>query len=141
MKNLIYLFACLALVSSLAGCYDQSVLDSKDGVATLPTITGLTYTLSGNTATLNWGIPSNISPSVQRPLNVVVQVNRWRPGVTSPVRVALVTLSGEPTTYTYTIPADEGEYHAIIKLSGNVVESQYGLSPTIYSLGQTVILK
>ena len=140
MKNLFYTFACILLISTFTGCYDQSIIESKEGVATMPEVTGLTVALNGNVATMNWGIPTNISPLFNRPVSVIVQVYRFRPGVTSPVRVNLQTLTTEATTASYTVPADAGEYHAVIKLRGNLKEPVWGYSSEIWSLGQSIFI-
>ena len=140
MKNLFYKLACILLVCGFTGCYDQSIPDSKEGIATMPEVTGLSFSLSGDVATLNWGIPTNVSPLIDRPLNVIVQVYRYRPGVTSPVRVSLQTIESEAVSATYTIPGDAGEYHAVVKLRGFLKEPVYGYSSEIWSLGQSVVL-
>jgi len=140
MKNLFYTFACILLISTFTGCYDQSVPESKEGVAKMPEVTGLTVSLSGNVATLTWGIPTNISPLFNRPVSVIVQVYRFRPGVTSPVRVNLQTLTTEATTASYTIPADAGNYYAVVKLRGYLKEPVWGYSSEIWSLGQNIFL-
>ena len=122
------------------GCYDRDIIDSKPGVS-LPTVTGLAYSMSDRTATVTWGIPSNIPSEIARPMRINVEVLQYRPGTYSPVRVHLVTLEDEATSTTYEVPSDGYEYHVIIKLVGNVKDPPYGTSNLIYSLGQTVIVK
>jgi hypothetical protein len=145
MKKRVYIFMLVTWVClCITSCYDRSVLDSKEGVS-LPAVTNLQSTRSGNLVTLSWGIPSDIPAEISRPLNVNVQVLRYRPGVLSATRVDTRTLPGEPVTTDYTIPDDVDnvgyEYHIVVKLTGNLKESVYGYSSQIFSPGQTVIIE
>jgi hypothetical protein len=144
MKKTVYIIlATLGLCLSAVSCYDRSVLDEKEGVS-LPAVTNLQSTRSGNLVTLTWGIP-DVPAEINRPLSVNVQVLRYRPGVLSATRVDTRTLSGEPVTIGYTVPDDVDnvgyEYHIVVKLTGNLKESVYGYSSQIFSPGQTVIVK
>ncbi|WP_160150030.1 DUF4945 domain-containing protein [Parabacteroides sp. Marseille-P3160] len=141
MKRIVYLLTILTMVLMYTSCYDRDILDLKEGVS-LPPVTNLTYSLSGQTASLTWGIPGDISSEISKPLSVNIQVLQYKPGILSPIRVYTVTLENEPTTATFTVSTtDENEYHVIVKLVGNVKEAVYGESTLIYSLGQTIVIK
>ncbi|MDR2042363.1 MAG: DUF4945 domain-containing protein [Tannerella sp.] len=144
MKKRVYIFMLLTWVClCIPSCYDRNILDSKEGVS-LPPVTGLEYTRSGDQVTLTWGIPSDIPPEISRPLSVNVQVLRYRPGVLSITRVDTHTLSGEPLTASLTVPNEDNagyEYHIVVKLTGHLKESVYGYSSQIFSLGQTIIIE
>lgn len=141
MKKIVYLLTILTMVLMYTSCYDRDILDLKEGVS-LPPVTNLTYSLSGQTASLTWGIPGDIPSEISKPLSVNIQVLQYKPGILSPIRVYTVTLENEPTTATFTVSTtDENEYHVIVKLVGNVKEAVYGESTLIYSLGQTIVIK
>lgn len=145
MKRTIYLIMMIACVcAGLTSCYDREVLDEKEGVS-LPTVTNLQYSISGNTVTLTWSIPTDIPSEVARPLSVNIQVLRYHPGVLSPTRLDNRTLGDEAVSTTFTMPTDDSsigyEYHAVVKLTGNLKEVVKGYSSSLYSLGQTVIIK
>ena len=145
MKKTVYsIVMTIGLCLCAVSCYDRSILDEKDGVS-LPPVTSLQSSRSGNEVTLTWEIPVNIPAEIERPLNVNVQVLRYRPGVLSATRVDTRTLAGEATTAAYTVPDDVDnvgyEYNIVVKLTGNLRESIYGRSGSIFSPGQTLIVK
>jgi hypothetical protein len=131
---------CLCAVS----CYDRDVLDAKDGVS-LPPVNNLQSSRAGSALTLTWEIPAGIPAEIARPLDVNVQVLRYRPGVLSATRLDSRMLPGEPLTAVWNVPEDTDnvgyEYHIVVKLAGNLKESVNGYSSQIYSLGQTVVVK
>ena len=121
------------------GC--DKIEDNKDKVPSLPTVDNLAFSISNGVANVTWSIPSNIPGSFARPLGVSIQVYQYRPATYNPVRLELETLESEVTSYSYTVPTDGNDYHIIVKLIGNITNPPYGTSPTVYSLGQTVIVK
>jgi hypothetical protein len=142
MKKIIFLIAISLFVLMHTACIDREIIESKGNVA-LPAVADLSYTMSGNIATLKWSVPDNIPQEMERPLEVYVQVLRYQPGILNPVRVHNETLPDEATSATYTVPENtdtDYEYHAVVKLTGSVKKPEYGKTDRIYSLGQTVVL-
>lgn len=144
MKKTVNLLVVIASVLIYTSCYDRDIISSKDGVS-LPAVSNLNHSISGGKITLTWQIPSDIPSEINRPLSVNIQVLRCRQGSLTNVRIVNQTLSGEPGEATLDIPSnpDSGtyEYHIVVKLTGTFKEPEYGYSSTIYSLGQTVIVK
>jgi len=132
MKNLSYFFSLVAVVFIFTGCYDRDVLEYKEGV-TLPAVTDLKFSLSGNNAVdLNWNIPAGIPDDFARPLSVYMQVYN---GTTLEYQIQL---RDEPTEWSYTLKEPDKKYRIVVKMWGRLKEKPYGQSDEIYSLGQTV---
>lgn len=134
MKNLLYLFSITLLLMAVnTSCYDRDIIDSKDGIS-LPTVTDLSATRSGTSATVTWNIPSNIPDEFNRPLTINIQVYDDK------TRTQILEENSEVTSYTVT-GLDAGKsYRIIVKLRGNFKEPEYGKSNDVYSLGQTVTI-
>ena len=140
MKKIIFLSMMAIMVLINTGCTDNDILDHKDGVS-MPAVTNLSSSISGGVATVTWSLPSNIPSVFARPLSINVQIYQYRPQTYNPIRVHMATLANEATSTTFTIPTDGYDYHIIVKLVGTVIDPPYGTSGTVYSLGQTVVVK
>jgi hypothetical protein len=128
INNLIY---AIVLALAITGCIDRDIIDKKDGIS-LPPVENLKSTIqNGKDVHLEWNIPSNILPEIQRPLSVYVQVYR---GATLEYQISL---PNEPTTWSYTLAEENHEYRIVVKMQGWLKEKVYGMSDEIYSLGQT----
>jgi hypothetical protein len=107
-------------------------MDKKEGIS-LPSVENLRFTTqNGNEVRLQWNIPSNIPSEMQRPLSVYVQVYRGN------ALEYQISLSDEPTTWSYILVEPDNKYRIIVKIQGWLKENVYGASDEIYSLGQTV---
>jgi hypothetical protein len=144
MKKIVNLLVIMASVWIYTSCYDRDIIDVKDGVS-LPPVSNLNHSLSDNKVIVTWLMPSEIPSEMNRPLGVNIQVLRCQQGSLTNVRVLNETIPDEPTEATLAIPSnpDDGiyEYHIVVKLTGTLKDATYGYSNTIYSLGQTIVLK
>lgn len=131
MKSIVKYIILICVLLTFTQCYDRDVLGHKDGVS-LPEVTGLQTSLAGNTVTLTWNLPSNISDEVNQPISVFVQIYKGT------VRESFHYLRNDPTTFSYTLEEPQKSYRAVVKLEGTLKNPEYGKSSYILSLGQTV---
>lgn len=132
MKNLKYILSVILLAISISSCIDRDIIDAKEGIK-LPPVTNLKSSIENEKdITVQWTLPDNIPAEIKRPLSVYVQVYK---GATLEYQISL---SDEPTSWSYTLPEPKSKYRVIVKMQGSLKEKIYGESNEIYSLGQTV---
>lgn len=135
MKNIVKLFITILTLTFLTGCYDREIIDRKDFNYSLPTIDNLSVTQQDGKAILSWQIPSNISDSFNRPLEVSVQV------VEDDIYRQRFSVFGEETGTEVDIDPTK-EYRFVVKLLGFLTPEakMEGFTDRVYSDGVIVEL-
>ncbi len=135
MKNIVKLFITILTLTFLTGCYDREIIDRKDFNYSLPTIDNLSVTQQDGKAILSWQIPSNISDSFNRPLEVSVQV------VEDDIYRQRFSVFGEGTGAEVDIDPTK-EYRFVVKLLGFLTPEakMEGFTDRVYSDGVIVEL-
>jgi hypothetical protein len=135
MKNIVKLFIVTLSLIILTGCYDRDIIDRKDFNHSLPTVANLSVSRQNNIATLTWQIPSDISDSFIRPIEVSIQV------VEDDIYRQNVAVFDEATTREIEIDPTK-EYKFIVKLLGFLTPDarQDGFTDRVFSDGVIVEL-
>lgn len=135
MKNILKLFIVTLSLIILTGCYDRDIIDRKDFNHSLPTVANLSVSRQNNIATLTWQIPSDISDSFRRPIEVSIQV------VEDDIYRQNVAVFDEATTREIEIDPTK-EYKFIVKLLGFLTPDarQDGFTDRVFSDGVIVEL-
>ena len=126
----VHVLLVILTIGLFSSCYDRGIVDEKDFDHSLPNVEGLDYTKSGNTVTVTWGFPADISPAFRRPLEVSIQK------VEDDIYRDVIITGGEGTSVQITI--DPGKsYRFVVKLAGNLSDEarETGKPDRVYSSG------
>ncbi len=136
MKNIKKLLVITLLVVIFSGCYDREIIDRKDFNHTLPKVENLSYTKQGNTVTLNWQIPANVSDDFRRPLETSIQV------VENNIYRQKFSIFNENKTANFQIDPTK-EYKVIVKLLGFLTPEakEEGFTDRVFSDGVILEIK
>ncbi|MEC3879820.1 DUF4945 domain-containing protein [Parapedobacter sp. 10938] len=126
----VHVLLVILTVGVFSSCYDRGIVDKKDFDHSLPNVEGLDYTKVGNTLTITWDFPADISPAFRRPLEVSIQK------VENDIYRDVIIAGGEGTSTE--IPIDSGKsYRFVVKLAGNLSDEarETGKPDRVYSSG------
>ncbi|MBF6597642.1 MAG: DUF4945 domain-containing protein [Fermentimonas sp.] len=135
MKYIVKLFIVTLSIVILTGCYDRDIIDRKDFNHSLPIVTNLSVSQQNNIATITWQIPSDISDSFRRPIEVSIQV------VEDDIYRQNIAVFDEATSREIEIdPAKE--YKFIVKLLGFLTPDakEDGFTDRVFSEGVIIEL-
>lgn len=135
MKYIVKLFIVTLSIVILTGCYDRDIIDRKDFNHSLPIVTNLSVSQQNNIATITWQIPSDISDSFRRPIEVSIQV------VEDDIYRQNIAVFDEATSIEIEIdPAKE--YKFIVKLLGFLTPDakEDGFTDRVFSDGVIIEL-
>lgn len=132
MKRLFYLTFVLAMISFTA-CNDADIFEPVYGDPIDP-VTDLQYSISGNTVTITWVLPSSYPDDIIQPVSVNLVIDDGGP------RPMALVLPEAPESFVYEGYNPEMSYGVTVKVRGDVDKDKSEAVGGGYrlSLGQTI---
>jgi len=132
MKNVVKFILTFAVIL-FTGCYDRSVIDSKEFGFSLPAVENLKYAKQGDVVTLTWQIPANIPDYFKRPVDASIQI------VEDDIYRNIIIVSNEDTSTDITIDTSK-KYRFVVKLLGYLTDEaiEDGKTDRVYSEAKVI---
>src|SRR5690606_14838548 len=126
----VHVLLCIFTVGLFSSCYDRGIVDAKDFDHSLPNVEALNYTKTGNTVTITWDLPANVSPAFRSPLEVSIQK------VENDIYRDVIIVGGEGKSFNIDIDPNKS-YRFVVKLAGNLSDDarETGKPDRVYSSG------
>jgi len=129
-RFLVHVLLVVFTAGLFSSCYDRGIVDAKDFDYSLPNVEALEYTNTGNTVSITWDFPTDVSPAFRRPLEVSIQK------IEDDIYREIIIVGGEGKSADIGIDPNKS-YRFVVKLAGNLSDEarETGKPDRVYSSG------